>query len=510
MKVYCINASQENEKIRNAVINMFPNASVEFVSDISEIKGVYSDENYIVIPHEKVHKIMENITNKFTEILIYNKEHLAVCQEIDKLLDLRNKYVSENNWAAVKSVNDVLLDFDFLLKHTKSYGLPDYMQIETTSKCNAKCIMCSHYFTENKNTDNLSNETISNLADCLPECRTISLNGMGEPFISPYVSEQIDYYVGFGIRMVTNTNLSVLNKRLVEQIRENFDWIEISCDGSEKNTYEAIRKNLNFEKFCENLKILSEECPDTRKHIASVIMRQNVKNMPNLVELAKLYNANIITFMTLNSNIIIGNGNDEMHHYPKVLEYFSAKALEKGIEIGMKVIVPNAQHLNRKIEWKDVEEEYKAMNRLPLYKSPDEEERMLHIAGVVEEYLLHNDEIQRDTVASDVTCSGICDWILKRSYIDLKGNVCLCCRNQSFHVGNVNETQNFYDVWNNKLYQKMREIFYSGYLPECCLKCGMVESGNLEFLQVNITDNFYNDPQFKQEQKKKLKSLLHE
>lgn len=135
---------------------------------------------------------------------------------------------------------------------------------------------------------------------------------------------------------------------------------------------------------------------------------------------------------------------------------------------------------------------------------------MKRTAGVVSEYLETHDEVQRDTKPSDVPCKGICDWLLKRSYIDLQGNVAMCCRNQSFQMGNVNDNGSFESVWNSAFYQKLRSIFYEGHLPESCLKCGLIESGNLQYLEVEMSDKFYCDAAFKKRQKSILKDLIPE
>ena len=239
-------------------------------------------------------------------------------------------------------------------------------------------------------------------------------------------------------------------------------------------------------------------------------MRQNVHEMPDLVKLACDAGASIITFMTLNSNIVIQNRKDEMRFFPKVLEYYSVKAVEMGEKCGIPVIVPNMGMLDRSISYEEIEDELHLMKQTPFFKDDSELENMKRIASVVSTYLESHDEIQRDTKASDVRCCGVCDWLLKNSYIDLNGNVAMCCRNQSFHTGNVNEAGSFSAVWNSSFYQKLREIFYSGFVPEACLKCGLIESGNLKFLNVNIDRTFYIDPEYKTRQKDTLKALLEE
>lgn len=153
--------------------------------------------------------------------------------------------ISSQNWDMAKRINGVLVAIDFLLHREDSKGMPDYLQIETTSYCNAKCVMCSHYFSNNKDACHLSNNTLNNMEDAIKLSSTISLNGMGEPFMSPEVCNQIDYYRQFGNRIVTNTNLSILDDRIIAQINSCFDWLEISIDGASPKLYEAVRKILS-------------------------------------------------------------------------------------------------------------------------------------------------------------------------------------------------------------------------------------------------------------------------
>ena len=462
----------------------------------------------VIVQHEIVSSLKGITIPTSEKLIIYYKNKLVEADDPTVLEQLLEQYVSNGELRAAKSVNDILIDIDFLNHNAVALGSPDYLQIETTNICNAKCIMCSHYFSDNKCGAYLDTDVVKKTERSLSLCRTISLNGMGEPFISPRVCEQIDYYCMLGNKIVTNTNLSKLSDKLIQQIRDHFEWLEISCDGATKETYESIRKNLKFEVIIENLEILKSKCPDVRKHIATVIMRQNVMEMPKMVELAAKYGASVITFMTLNSNIIINNSKDEMNSYPLVLEYYSVKALEKGEQLGIPVIVPNAHMLNKKIRFEDIEEQLVEMQSIPMYKSDLEEKKMKEVADKVDSYLEVNDEIQRDTVPSNVNCRGICDWILKQGYIDLNGNVAMCCRNQSFHIGNIVDMGSHTAVWNSKFYVKLREMFYSGKLPEACLKCGLIESGNLKYLDVDITPEFYYDPQYKVRQKETLRNMI--
>ena len=468
----------------------------------------YEPDDIIVIGHETVSALKRIKLSTWENVFLFFKGVIVSLAEESELTQRRDAAIRNEDWNLAKSINDILIDFDFLKGNAVSAAMPDYLQIETTSICNAKCIMCSHYFSENKNGKFLSDETLGCMMDAIQLSRTISLNGMGEPFISPSLEDKIDLYARLGNKIVSNTNLSILNERLLSQINQHFEWLEVSCDGATKETYEAIRQGLSFDTFMANLMLLKERCPNVRIHIATVVMRQNVHEMPQMVELASEAGANIITFMTLNSNIIINNQQDEMCNYPRVLEYYSAAALSRGEELGIPVIVPNMGAINRDISFEEIQGELSAMKRIPRFKDARAIQQMKDTAAIVDQYLETHDEIQRDTTPSTVRCSGICDWLLKRSYVDLEGNVAMCCRNQSFHAGNVNDTGNFGAVWNSRLNVKLRDIFYSGYLPEACLKCGLIESGNLEYLDVEIDGAFYKDAAYKSRQKQTLKKLL--
>ena len=353
-------------------------------------------------------------------------------------------------------------------------------------------------------------ETLEHMRDAIQLSRRINLNGMGEPFISKLVKQQIELYVGYGNKIVANTNLSVLDDELIERIGKDFEWLAISIDGASKETYESIRIGMSYETLISNLYKLKERVPHVKKIISMVMMRQNVCEMPQMVELAHKAGADQVVFLNLNPNLIIGNAGDVMLHYPKVTEYYSVKALEKGEELGIHVVVANAGGLNRAITFDEIQDELTQMRRIPMWKTKEEEQKMLETAEIVNRYIETHDQEQNTTVPTEVRCSGVCDWLLKNCYTNLHGDISMCCRNLIYRAGNVSKEGEFLSVWNAPLMQKSREIFYSGYVPEACLKCGMIEGGELKYLTVDISPDFYQDTELKKKQKQELKTLLGE
>ena len=167
----------------------------------------------VIVQHEIISRLKGITIPTSEKLIIYYKNKLVEADDPTVLEQLLEQYVSNGELRAAKSVNDILIDIDFLNHNAVALGTPDYLQIETTNICNAKCIMCSHYFSDNKCGAYLDTDVVKKTERSLSLCRTISLNGMGEPFISPRVCEQIDYYSMLGNKIVTNTNLSKLSDR---------------------------------------------------------------------------------------------------------------------------------------------------------------------------------------------------------------------------------------------------------------------------------------------------------
>lgn len=502
---YLLCTTDERKRAHRAIARRLPYATVYDAISVDETVG--GPDICLVLGIRDAWRSKALLTSGMP-IYLYCKDELFTPEDGDRLAHQRDKAVQLGDLTCAKALNDLVIELDFLGMRTAMRAFPNYVQIETTSFCNARCIMCSHYPNGNRGARHLDERTCTCLTDVLSASRTVSLNGMGEPFVNPRCADLIDAYATLGNEVVTNTNLSVLNERILHCINEHFEWLEVSCDGATAATYESIRRGLSFARFRENLRTLQERCPKVRRHIATVIMRQNVHEMPAMVELASDAGASVVTFMTLNANLIIGNDADRMVHYPRVLEYYSARALERGEELGVPVVVPNAAQVDRTLTLDDIKNELASMRHLPAYKDEAAEAAMLRVARTVDAYLTEHDETQRDTAPSPVRCQGICDWLLHQSYVDLDGNVAMCCRNQAFHMGNACEHGSFAPVWNGPFAQKLRQIFYAGHVPESCLGCGLLESGNLRHLAVEMSPAFYAEPHYKARQRQILGELI--
>lgn len=403
------------------------------------------------------------------------------------------RFLAAKNWTEVKHINKIKINLNRLQKKVVLDSYPSQLQLESTSFCNARCIMCSHYYAENSGATDMTPKLLDKLKELFPYLQIIIMHGNGEPFISKTFQQSVDTYAQYGIVLTTNTNLSVLDQHHISSIRKSFVNIRVSCDGCTKEIYEGIRRGLSFNRFVRNLETLKEECNSVTKTMATVMMRQNIEQLPEMVEFAAKSGFEEIIFSNLGPSLLVGNEKDNTSHYP----YLAAKQLRHALEVGRRcgilVTIPSAYDLSLDDE-AIVAEELAQVHSMPFFRSDDQINQIKEFAHSVvgDEYRIVED--LKDCIWEDhlFNCQGICEWCIEKPYIDLAGNVFVCCINASYRVGNVFEYDSFIDLWNNPTYQKIRQLFYSGKLPGFCDNCQFILNHSLSRLEVpNPEPEFY-------------------
>lgn len=172
---------------------------------------------------------------------------------------------------------------------------PKVFEFEISNTCNLECVMCNGYFSSaiRANREKLpklhspyDDAFIDNVKTYLPSLKDAKFLG-GEPFmISPYY--QIwDAIIAINpaIRVHITTNGTVLNKRAKDCLEKMHAGIVISVDSLDKENYERIRVNGDFESLMENIRwfidyrnrkgtyLTFAVCPiySNRKHLADVV-----------------------------------------------------------------------------------------------------------------------------------------------------------------------------------------------------------------------------------------------
>lgn len=326
-------------------------------------------------------------------------------------------------------------------------NLPSYVQIEPVGQCNLRCQMCSIQFRQDGPPYGppafMEFEAFTRLVDQFEDVRELHMQGLGEPMMHPRFFDMVEYATRKGIRVTTNSNLTLLNDRRAERcVTSGLDCLHISLDGASAETYEHIRVRAHFDRVLNNLERLLK----ARTHLGSdsptlvmvvVIMRQNLHELPDLVRLASRYTMQRVFVQHLCHDF--GESSLPTRYRP-MREFVQSETL---LEEDPRLV---AQYFD---EARRVAQEVGIELRLP------RTQLRIHPAGT--------------------PGKARCDWPWKGAYISYQGYAMPCCMVSTpdrINFGNV-MTQGVAATWNNAQYQAFRDQLASDTPPELCQSCSI-------------------------------------
>jgi radical SAM protein with 4Fe4S-binding SPASM domain len=259
----------------------------------------------------------------------------------------------------------------------------------------------------------------------------------------PRFFEMVEYAARKGIRVSTNSNLTLLNARRAERcISSGLDCLHVSIDGASAETYERIRQRAHFERVVGNLERLLDLRAQTgsqlpRVRLVMVIMRQNLHELPALVRLAHKWSVESMFVQHLCHDF----GEDSLpERYLPMRDFVQSETL--------------------------LEEE---TERIEHYFSQ---------ARAVAEELGVNLRLPRTRLRVHPPATPgrqRCDWPWRGAYISYQGAAMPCCMISTpdrYTLGHLG-TQDFATLWNGVDYQQFRAQLDSDEPPDVCRSCSV-------------------------------------
>ncbi len=174
---------------------------------------------------------------------------------------------------------------------------PLLLVIETTTKCNFKCVHCSQTFNDQLPAD-LSLELFQEILPALQTAHELYLFGDGEVLLDiPRHLAMIAriYQQDPACALGFSTNGKLLTPEVYElYATAGIQYIQLSVDAATKELYETMRRGGSFDELLVNLegivalrKRSSAWQPQLR--LATVISKQNYRQLPMLAKFAKKY-----------------------------------------------------------------------------------------------------------------------------------------------------------------------------------------------------------------------------
>ncbi len=306
--------------------------------------------------------------------------------------------------------------------------LPIKLDIENVSRCNFRCTMCqvSDWYKGTRAKD-LPLECFKRIIDEQYGLVEIKLQGMGEPLLQrgDFI-EMIKYARRSHIWVRTTTNASLLHlknnyKKLIDA---DPNEVQISIDGATKETFEAIRRQSDFEQVIENCIAINGYCREKgvrRTKMWVVVQKQNVHEAHQLLDLAHRAGfEDLVYSVDLNfwgqqswqkTNTAIA-AEDEMS--PALCEELVRRGEKLGVRVSFWIIMDKFST-----------------------KSPD----------------------------------TLCPWPFERAFISSDERVVPCCMIANPQVSDLGGAQNFSATWHSKTYEAFRQSHLDGRIPDVCKTC---------------------------------------
>jgi radical SAM protein with 4Fe4S-binding SPASM domain len=342
-----------------------------------------------------------------------------------------------------KNINSLLLRKALHSKSSTCWNYPRRVEFVIINRCNADCIMCGDIFDGKK----LDIQPFMRIAkQTLPYAKEAYFIG-GELLLHPGFYEISEYANRFGVQLYMTTNLSVLTPDRAEALKKFFKAITISIDSPCKETYEMIRTGLSFEKLKKNLTRVSEIKRENgmRVTIALVAMRQNIEELPGMVDFTADYGFEGlgVTLAVIRPNKLEFK-DSLLFHRPLANKYFEL-ARERAFFRGIAISLPKL---------------------FDLEKAPYVDENSL------------------------TTSYKYCPRPWDRVRILIDGTVIPCCILYSENMGNILHTK-FRKTWNSEKYKNLRKSFREGSdtMPLQCRQCRLIGENDSNNGMIHIPDN---------------------
>ncbi len=127
------------------------------------------------------------------------------------------------------------------------------VNVEWTSKCNARCAMCPRTMISDPKLMSLSTwEQVLSRLSCQDAFRVI-IAGYGEPTTHPKFDDFVDAMHGRHLQFDMATNGSMLDKERLERMDGLFAKLMISFSSTDPDVYQSVHTNLDQREVMENI-----------------------------------------------------------------------------------------------------------------------------------------------------------------------------------------------------------------------------------------------------------------
>ncbi len=231
-------------------------------------------------------------------------------------------------------------------------SFPVYVGVNVSSYCNVRCRFCSYHPAGMKSNSMLTLEQFRR-ADWLKYVSRLSLfAGIGESLVNPEFPAILSYarQAFEHLQIDFFTNGKAISQELIDQmIREKVDTIHCSLNAATKETYDKLVEMGDFEHTVKMLRLLNERRKRLGAHfpkigISSVLVRQNIDELPDFVRLAATFEPDYISACHYATKTTVGcrmlPESDSLYHHKDLSDQMFDKADTVAAQLGVNLLLP--------------------------------------------------------------------------------------------------------------------------------------------------------------------------
>ncbi len=336
---------------------------------------------------------------------------------------------------------------------TRNVPCPERLNIELTTSCNIKCIMCrgKNSYVKNDNEGKFLRVedfiTVINGTD-LNRLKIVNLAGNAESLLNPDIIPILNVCRENKIIVELITNGTLLTSQISKLLLGSCSEIHISFGGSTKQTFEAIRQGADFKLVCENTRILSELKKANNNQyphiwLNPILMKRNIHELPDIIKLAMNLGCQGVacSHLIVNSPELI---EESLYFHKSECNIFLQKAEVLANEYNIKLIIPK--------------------------------------------YFSSESNCNKGNYGDGEAWKN-CRFLWNHAILGVEGiEPCGSYKNMDFD-GNIIRNR-FMDIWNNDWYTNMRYMLLTGNPPDVCKMCKDPSVKDVNSIESYFSDEF--------------------
>jgi radical SAM protein with 4Fe4S-binding SPASM domain len=346
---------------------------------------------------------------------------------------------------------------------------PLKIEMDITNQCNIRCVMCpfSDPAVGGRKRKDLSKETFSRWADeMFSWASAVGLLFGTEPTLNPNLVSFVTLAKEFRVpKVYFSTNAMKLTPALAGALIEaGLDELNVSFDAGTKVTFERIRRGAKWNTVVGNLKSLRDQkaagrLNRPRLHMSFVMMRSNIQELPEFVELAAELDAVVLYFTHVVPYDSLGTITESLGTDLDGCEQYVDRALLLARQYGMHVVLPRTRQIGINVT---------------LPHTSDQEPRLNHLADIDQAREAHGLPQRFATDEANSCCPFPWHFIA----IEPDGSVSPCgWWHSGPPMGNL-YIQHFQEIWSGEPMRSLRSQLISRHLGANCSRCPAAGMGS--------------------------------